>query len=100
MDKQEFEKKRKELGESEYMYMPVSAYMFEMEARERKERRLYNIIIALVAAIIVVVGIFLLYLNQFDYASIEYAQDVDGSYDGYATIQDGFSVNTEEQEQN
>ena len=100
MDKQEFEQKNQEFSPSEYMYMPVSAYMFEMEARERKERRLYNIIIALVAAIIVIVGIFLLYLNQFDYASIEYAQDVDGSYDGYATIQDGFSVNTEEQEQN
>lgn len=100
MDKQEFEQKKQEFSPSEYMQMPVAAYMFEMEARERKERRLYNIIIALVAAIIVIVGIFLLYLNQFDYASIEYAQDVDGSYDGYATIQDGFSVNTEEQEQN
>lgn len=100
MDKQEFEQKKQEFSPIEYMQMPVAAYMFEMEARERKERRLYNIIIALVAAIIVIVGIFLLYLNQFDYASIEYAQDVDGSYDGYATIQDGFSVNTEEQEQN
>ena len=100
MDKREFEQRTHEMGETEYMYMPVAAYMFEAEARERKEHRLYNIIIALVTAIIVIVGIFLLYLNQFDYASIEYAQDVDGSYDGYATIQDGFSVNTEGQEQN
>lgn len=97
MDKQEFEKKKKELGESEYMYMPVSAYMFEMEARERKERRLYNTILALIVAIVVIVAGFLFFLNQFDFASSDYTQDVNGSYDGYATIQDGFNVNTDEQ---
>lgn len=97
MDKQEFEQKKKELGESEYMYMPVSAYMFEMEAHERKERRLYNMILALIVTIIMVVAGFLWYLNQFDFASTEYSQDVNGSYDGYATIQDGFNVNTDEQ---
>ena len=97
MDKQEFEKKKKELGESEYMYMPVSAYMFEMEARERKERRLYNTILALIVAIVVIVAGFLLFLNQFDFASYDYTQDVNGSYDGYATIEDGFNVNADEQ---
>lgn len=97
MDKQEFEKKKKELGESEYMYMPVSAYMFEMEARERKERRLYNTILTLIAVIIMIVAGFLLFLNQFDFASYDYTQDVNGSYDGYATIEDGFNVNADEQ---
>lgn len=97
MDKQEFEKKKKELGESEYMYMPVSAYMFEMEARERKERRLYNTILTLIAVIIIIVAGFLLFLNQFDFASYDYTQDVNGSYDGYATIEDGFNVNADEQ---
>ena len=97
MDKQEFEKKKKELGESEYMYMPVSAYMFEMEARERKERRLYNTILTLIAVIIMIVAGFLLLLNQFDFASYDYTQDVNGSYDGYATIEDGFNVNADEQ---
>ena len=97
MDKQEFEKKKKELGESEYMYMPVSAYMFEMEARERKERRLYNTILTLIAVIIMIVAGFLLFLNQFDFASYDYTQDVNGSYDGYATIEDGFNVNSDEQ---
>lgn len=97
MDKQEFEKKKKELGESEYMYMPVSAYMFEMEARERKERRLYNTILTLIAVIIMIVAGFLLFLNQFDFASYDYTQDANGSYDGYATIEDGFNVNADEQ---
>lgn len=97
MDKQEFEKKKKELGESEYMYMPVSAYMFEMEARERKERRLYNTILTLIAVIIMIVAGFLLFLNQFDFASYDYTQDVNGSYDGYATIEDGLNVNADEQ---
>ena len=97
MDKQEFEKKKKELGESEYMYMPVSAYMFEMEARERKERRLYNTILTLIAVIIMIVAGFLLFLNLFDFASYDYTQDVNGSYDGYATIEDGFNVNADEQ---
>lgn len=97
MDKQEFEKKKKELGESEYMYMPVSAYMFEMEARERKERRLYNTILTLIAVIIMIVAGFLLFLNQFGFASYDYTQDVNGSYDGYATIEDGFNVNSDEQ---
>ena len=97
MDKQEFEKKKKELGESEYMYMPVSAYMLEMEARERKERRLYNTILTLIAVIIMIVAGFLLFLNQFDFASYDYTQDVNGSYDGYATIEDGFNVNADEQ---
>ena len=97
MDKQEFEKKKKELGESEYMYMPVSAYMFEMEARERKERRLYNTILTLIAVIIMIVTGFLLFLNQFDFASYDHTQDVNGSYDGYATIEDGFNVNADEQ---
>ena len=40
MDKQEFEQKKQEFSPSEYMQMPVEAYMFEMEASERKERRL------------------------------------------------------------
>ena len=97
MDKQEFEKKKQEFSPSEYMQMPVSAYMFEMEARERKERRLYNTILALIVAIVVIVAGFLFFLNQFDFASSDYTQDVNGSCDGYATIQDGFNVNTDEQ---
>lgn len=97
MDKQEFEQKKQEFSPSEYMQMPVSAYMFEMEARERKERRLYNTILALIVAIVVIVAVFFLFLNQFDFDSSDYTQDVNGSYDGYATIQDGFNVNTDEQ---
>lgn len=97
MDKQEFEQKKQEFSPSEYMQMPVSAYMFEMEARERKERRLYNTILALIVAIVVIVAVFFLFLNQFDFASSDYTQDENGSCDGYATIQDGFNVNTDEQ---
>lgn len=97
MDKQEFEQKKQEFSPIEYMQMPVSAYMFEMEARERKERRLYNTILALIVAIVVIVAGFLFFLNQFDFASFDYTQDVNGSHDGYATIQDGFNVNTDEQ---
>ena len=97
MDKKEFEQRTHEIGETEYMYMPVAAYMFEMEARERKERRLYNTILTLIAVIIMIVAGFLLFLNQFDFASYDYTQDVNGSYDGYATIEDGFNVNADEQ---
>ena len=67
MDKQEFEKKKQEFSPIEYMQMPVSAYMFEMEARERKERRLYNTILALIVAIVVIVAVFFLFLNQFNF---------------------------------
>lgn len=93
MDKQEFEKKKKELGESEYMYMPVSAYMFEMEARERKERRLYNTILALIVAIVVIVAGFLLFLNRFDFTTEEYSQEVSGSDNEDMYIDDGIHHN-------
>lgn len=93
MDKKEFEQRTHEIGETEYMYMPVAAYMFEAEARERKEHRLYNIIIALVAAIIVIVGIFLLYLNQFDVVSEDYIQEVSGDNNQDMFIEDGIHRN-------
>lgn len=93
MDKQEFEKKKKELGESEYMYMPVSAYMFEMEARERKERRLYNTILALIVAIVVIVAGFFLFLNQFNFIGEDYSQEISGNNNQDMSIEDGIHRN-------
>ena len=93
MDKQEFEKKKKELGESEYMYMPVSAYMFEMEARERKERRLYNTILTLIAVIIMIVTGFLLFLNQFNFIGEDYSQEISGNNNQDMSIEDGIHRN-------
>ena len=93
MDKQEFEKKKKELGESEYMYMPVSAYMFEMEARERKERRLYNTILALIVAIVVIVVGFFLFLNQFNFIGEDYSQEISGNNNQDMSIEDGIHRN-------
>ena len=93
MDKQEFEKKKKELGESEYMYMPVSAYMFEMEARERKERRLYNTILTLIAVIIMIVAGFLLFLNQFNFIGEDYSQEISGNNNQDMSIEDGIHRN-------
>lgn len=93
MDKQEFEQKKQEFSPSEYMQMPVSAYMFEMEARERKERRLYNTILTLIAVIIMIVAGFLLFLNQFDFATEEYSQEVSGSDNEDMYIDDGIHHN-------
>ena len=93
MDKQEFEQKKQEFSPSEYMQMPVSAYMFEMEARERKERRLYNTILALIVAIVVIVAGFLFFLNQYDFTTEEYSQEVSGSYNEDMYIDDGIHRN-------
>lgn len=93
MDKQEFEQKKQEFSPSEYMQMPVSAYMFEMEARERKERRLYNTILALIVAIVVIVAGFLLFLNQFDFIGEDYSQEISGNNNQDMSIEDGIHRN-------
>lgn len=93
MDKQEFEQKKQEFSPSEYMQMPVAAYMFEMEARERKERRLYNTILALIVAIVVIVVGFLFFLNQYDFTTEEYSQEVSGSDNEDMYIDDGIHRN-------
>ena len=93
MDKQEFEQKKQEFIPSEYMQMPVSAYMFEMEARERKERRLYNTIIALIVAIVVIVSGFFLFLNQFNFIGEDYSQEISGNNNQDMSIEDGIHRN-------
>ena len=93
MDKQEFEQKKQEFSPSEYMYMPVSAYMFEMEARERKERRLYNTILALIVAIVVIVAVFFLFLNQFNFIGEDYSQEISGNNNQDMSIEDGIHRN-------
>lgn len=93
MDKQEFEQKKQEFSPSEYMQMPVSAYMFEMEARERKERRLYNTILALIVAIVVIVAGFLLFLNQFNFIGEDYSQEISGNNNQDMSIEDGIHRN-------
>lgn len=93
MDKQEFEQKKQEFSPSEYMQMPVSAYMFEMEARERKERRLYNTILALIVAIVVIVVGFFLFLNQFNFIGEDYSQEISGNNNQDMSIEDGIHRN-------
>lgn len=93
MDKQEFEQKKQEFSPSEYMQMPVSAYMFEMEARERKERRLYNTILALIVAIVVIVAGFFLFLNQFNFIGEDYSQEISGNNNQDMSIEDGIHRN-------
>ena len=93
MDKQEFEKKKQEFSPIEYMQMPVSAYMFEMEARERKERRLYNTILALIIAIVVIVAGFFLFLNQFNFIGEDYSQEISGNNNQDISIEDGIHRN-------
>ena len=93
MDKQEFEKKKQEFSPIEYMQMPVSAYMFEMEARERKERRLYNTILALIVAIVVIVAVFFLFLNQFNFIGEDYSQEISGNNNQDMSIEDGIHRN-------
>lgn len=93
MDKQEFEKKKQEFSPSEYMQMPVSAYMFEMEARERKERRLYNTILVLIVAIVVIVEGFFLFLNQFNFIGEDYSQEISGNNNQDMSIEDGIHRN-------
>lgn len=93
MDKQEFEQKKQEFSPSEYMQMPVAAYMFEMEARERKERRLYNTILALIVAIVVIVAGFFLFLNQFNFIGEDYSQEISGNNNQDMSIEDGIHRN-------
>ena len=93
MDKQEFEQKKQEFSPSEYMQMPVSAYMFEMEARERKERRLCNTILALIVAIVVIVAVFFLFLNQFNFIGEDYSQEISGNNNQDMSIEDGIHRN-------
>ena len=93
MDKQEFEQKKQEFSPSEYMQMPVAAYMFEMEARERKERRLYNTIIALIVAIVAIVSGFFLFLNQFNFIGEDYSQEISGNNNQDMSIEDGIHRN-------
>ena len=93
MDKQEFEQKKQEFSPSEYMQMPVSAYMFEMEARERKERRLYNTILALIVAIVLIVAGFFLFLNQFNLIGEDYSQEISGNNNQDMSIEDGIHRN-------
>lgn len=93
MDKQEFEQKKQEFSPSEYMQMPVSAYMFEMEARERKERRLYNTILALIVAIVVIVAVFFLFLNQFNFIGEDYSQEISENNNQGMSIEDGIHRN-------
>lgn len=93
MDKQEFEQKKQEFSPSEYMQMPVAAYMFEMEARERKERRLYNTILALIVAIVVIVVGFFLFLNQFNFIGEDYSQEISGNNNQDMSIEDGIHRN-------
>ena len=93
MDKQDFEQKKQEFSPSEYMQMPVSAYMFEMEARERKERRLYNTILALIVAIVVIVVGFFLFLNQFNFIGEDYSQEISGNNNQDMSIEDGIHRN-------
>lgn len=93
MDKQEFDKKKQEFSPIEYMQMPVSAYMFEMEARERKERRLYNTILALIVAIVVIVVGFFLFLNQFNFIGEDYSQEISGNNNQDMSIEDGIRRN-------
>ena len=93
MDKQELEQKKQELSPSEYMKMPVAAYMFEMEARERKERRLYNTIIALIVAIVAIVSGFFLFLNQFNFIGEDYSTEISGNNNQDMSIEDGIHRN-------
>lgn len=93
MDKQEFEQKKQEFSPIEYMQMPVSVYMFEMEARERKERRLYNTILALIVAIVVIVAGFLWYMNQFYVVGEDYIQEISGNNNQDMSIEDGIHLN-------
>lgn len=93
MDKQEFEQKKQEFSPIEYMQMPVSAYMFEMEARERKERRLYNTILALIVAIVLIVAGFFLFLNQFNFIGEDYSQEISGNNNQDMSIEDGIHRN-------
>lgn len=99
MDKQEFEQKKQEFSPSEYMQMPVAAYMFEMEARERKERRLYNTILALIVAIVVIVAGFFLFLNQFNFIGEDYSQEISGNNNQDMSIEDGIHRNATPVEQ-
>ena len=93
MDIQEYAQKKKVFIHSEYMQMPVAAYMFEMEARERKERRLYNTILALIIAIVVIVSGFFLFLNQFNFIGEDYSQEISGNNNQDMYIEDGIHRN-------
>lgn len=59
--------------------MPMYSYEAERERNLKEKRLLIRVIAFLIAVILGTVGAFLLYLNQFDYASYEYSQDGQGT---------------------
>lgn len=89
------EAKKEEMG---YITIPVVTYMLEKEMVERRESRLYKIIISLIVALfltaILVTGGFLLYMNQYDFEtdSYEVTQDVDSGEYGFSEISDGVHI--------
>ena len=58
--------------------VPYIVFEAELARQERHIKRLWIALIAAVIALVLVVGGFLLYLNQYDFASYEYQQDGQG----------------------
>lgn len=84
---------KEEMG---YITIPVVTYMLEKEMVERRESRLHKIIVGLIAALfltaILIIGGFLLYLNQYEFTSStinEFTQTTDSDNSGDANIYDG-----------
>lgn len=58
--------------------VPYIVFEAEMARQERHVRRLWIALLAAIVACVLIVGGFLLYLNQYDFASYDYQQDGQG----------------------
>lgn len=58
--------------------VPYIVFEAEMARQERHVKRLWIALIAAIVACVLIVGGFLLYLNQYDFASYDYQQDGQG----------------------
>lgn len=87
---------KEEMG---YITIPVVTYMLEKEMVERRESRLHKIIVGLIAALfltaILIIGGFLLYMNQYDFSdtNTSISQTTESGENGTSTISDGIRYN-------
>jgi hypothetical protein len=58
--------------------VPYIVFEGEMARQERHVRRLWIALLAAITALVLTVGIFVWYLNQYDFTSYDYQQDGQG----------------------
>ena len=84
----------------EQITMPAAVYNLDRESQQRREDNFHRairwMIVGWFVSILLVVGGFLMYLNQFDYVSGDCYQDVDTGENGTVTIEDGVNYTSTE----